>query len=56
MIQKKKLYLVSREVYATNVKQALNKKGVVFAVSLAEEKLQPVDEKKITGFKKQNGK
>ena len=46
----KKLYLVKREVYANSIKEALSKKGSVYEV--VEAANQPVDQKKVTGFKK----
>jgi len=51
----KKLYLVKREVIATNLKQALTAPGTVYEVSLSEEKNWPQPKKtKPLGFKKQN--
>lgn len=48
---KKKLYLVKREVWATNVEHALVTKGVVYEVVLAEDRLQPENQPKpIKGF------
>ena len=46
-----KLYLVKREVVATSLKKALENKGIVYEVCLADEKSWPENKKKI-GFKK----
>lgn len=43
---KKKLYLVSREVLASNIREAINKKGVVYSVTIAEDKYQPENSEK----------
>ena len=45
------MYLVKREVYATNIEQAVKAKGVVYEIQLAEEKYQNEKQKTI-GFKK----
>lgn len=48
----KKLYLVSREVLAYSLKEALIQRGTVYEIRLADEKYQPEVEKKEVGFKK----
>ncbi len=48
----KKLYLVKREVFATSLRQAMNKGGAIYEIQLAEEKFQPQEEKKPAGFEK----
>lgn len=47
---KEKLYLVKREVRARNIKEAMNKDGVIYEIVLADEKFQQEEEKKETGF------
>lgn len=50
------MYLVSREVLATSIKGAIEGKGVVYSVVLAEDKFQPNPRSQM-GFKnKTNGK
>lgn len=49
---RKKLYLVKYEVVATSLKRALDSKGHVYEVVLAEEKSWPEESKKRVGFKK----
>ena len=49
-MKKKKMYLVKREVIATSVERAIHTKGVVYEVTLAEDKVQPLEEKPKLGF------
>jgi hypothetical protein len=46
----KKLYLVSREVMASSIRDAISSKGKVYRVELAEDKFQPEEDKKLAGF------
>lgn len=48
-MKKQKLYLVKREVYASNIKEALTKDGIVYEIQTAGEENQPEENKKI-GF------
>lgn len=50
-MRKNKLYLVKREVWATNIKTAMISKGSIYSVELADDKFQPLTDKPI-GFKK----
>lgn len=50
MSKQSKLYLVKREVYANSMKDALVKSGTIYEVQLAEEKSQPIPDKKPAGF------
>ncbi len=45
------MYLVKREVFAASLERAIVSRGVVYEVSLADEKFQPVPKKKKLGFK-----
>ena len=47
---KKKLYLVKREVYAANIQKAAESRGVIYEITLAEDKLQPEDKSETKGF------
>ena len=49
-MKKKKMYLVKREVIATSAEKAIRAKGVVYEVTLAEDKVQPPEEKPKLGF------
>lgn len=46
----KKLYLVSREVLAHNIEEAMRAKGSIYRIELAENGFQPENRKKINGF------
>ncbi len=48
---KKKLYLVCREVLASSLEKAIQTRGVIYDVRLAEDKLQPEYKTKV-GFTK----
>lgn len=50
MKHKKKLYLVKREVFATTIKEAMTNDGIIYEISLAEEKFQPASDKPVNGF------
>ena len=52
MTGKNKLYLVKREVYAKNLKEALTKSGEVYSVEEALNQVPPEEDKKEIGFKK----
>ena len=52
MANRKKLYYVSREVYATSVEKAARQKGKVYSVVLAADNLQPEFKDKKLGFNK----
>ncbi len=39
-MSKEKMYLVKREVYAQNIKEAMHKDGEIYSIELAEEKFQ----------------
>lgn len=52
---KKKMYLVKREVIASNIKDAMVKRGRIYCIELAEEKSQP-EENKSVGFIKEKVK
>lgn len=49
-MNKKKMYLVKREVIATTVEKALKAKGHVYEVTLADEKSWPQEKTKKLGF------
>lgn len=50
-LPKRKLFLVKREVWADNIAEAVTGKGIVYEVTVADEKYQPEDtDKKIKGF------
>lgn len=50
-MKEKKLYIVSREVMAVDIKKAMSEKGVIYSIYLAEK--QPTKEnKKSIGFSK----
>ena len=38
------MYLVSKEVYAKNIGDALHRKGKIYSVQLADDKLQPEEQ------------
>jgi hypothetical protein len=40
-MNKKKLYFVKREVLASNIKEAVKARGIVYSVEFADERLQP---------------
>ena len=46
----KKLYLVKREVVASNVVEAMKNKGTIYEIQLTEEKMWPENKNKV-GFK-----
>jgi len=48
-MNKKKMYLVKREIIATSIEKALKGKGHIYEIVLAEEKNWPLPETK-TGF------
>lgn len=54
MKQKLKMYIVKKEVLATCIEKAVHGKGVCYSVELAEEKYQPEEKKKPTGFVKKD--
>lgn len=47
---KKKMYLVKREVLATDIKKAMRAPGKIYSIELADERHQPTDNKPL-GFK-----
>lgn len=47
----KKMYLVKREVLATTIKEAMNAKGKIYAIELADDKFQPPPPPQEAGFK-----
>lgn len=51
---KKKMYLVKREVIATDIKHAMSPKGKIYSIEEASKEDQAllIPDKKITGFKK----
>lgn len=49
---KKKMYLVKREVIATSIEKAIHGKGIIYEVTLADEKSWPDEKKKAVGFRK----
>ena len=46
-----KMWIVKREVLARNLKEAIKNDGRIYAVEEADQKYQPIEEKKLTGFK-----
>lgn len=50
MERKLRMYIVKREVLARSIKDAVTAKGIVYEVSLADEKFQPDSKKPIKGF------
>lgn len=48
---KMRMWLVKREVLATTIEKAAHNKGFIYEISLAEDKVQPENTKKKTGFK-----
>ena len=49
---KMRMWLVKREVLATTIEKAAHAKGFIYEMALAEDKAQPENKKKKTGFKK----
>lgn len=49
---RKKLYLVKREVVATNIRQAMIAKGIIYEIVVTEQKDWPEIKNKKLGFKK----
>ncbi len=47
MARIKKLYFVKREVVANSLREAMKTKGVIYEVSLADEKLWPENKAKL---------
>ena len=52
----KKLYIVSREVWAENIEKAIRTRGAIFKVSEAEEQGVEPKKKNKTGFKSLSSK
>ena len=50
MKQRKKLYLVKREVVATSVREALRARGTVYEVCITKEEEWPTEKVKVNGF------
>ncbi len=48
---RKKMYIVKYEVIATSIKRAIKTRGIIYEVSVAEEKFWPPLKDKKTGFK-----